>query len=88
MYTTILEHILGIQRKGSILSVLPRVPKSMTEAAITLPCGQSCYRITIKNPKGTYSKVLSASCDNIQCDPSQIPFIDDAIDHKVEILLG
>jgi len=88
MYTTVLEHILGIQRKGSILSVSPRMPKSMRDAAITLPCGKSSYHIAINNPKGTYLKVLSALRDNIKCDPSQISFVDDGIDHQIEILLG
>ncbi|MFA5746567.1 MAG: glucoamylase family protein [Candidatus Paceibacterota bacterium] len=88
MYTTILEHILGIQRKGSILSISPRTPKSMNDAAITLPCGKASYNIAIKNPKGAYSKVLSAFRDNIECDPSQISFIDDGADHQIEIILG
>jgi cellobiose phosphorylase len=88
MYTTILEHILGIQRKGSILSVSPRIPKTMDEASIILPCGLIYYHIAIKNPKRIYSKILPARRDNIECDPFQIPFVDDGIDHKIEILLG
>jgi hypothetical protein len=60
----------------------------MRDAAITLPCGKSSYHIAINNPKGTYLKVLSALRDNIKCDPSQISFVDDGIDHQIEILLG
>jgi hypothetical protein len=60
----------------------------MKEPAITLPCGKASYHITIRNPKGTYSKVLSALLDNTECDPSQIPFIDDEREHQIEILLG
>jgi len=88
MYTTILEHVLGVERKGSILSISPRMPKSMRESSITLPCGKVRYHIIINNPKGIYSEVLSALRDDIKCDPLQIPFIDDGIDHQVEILLG
>jgi cyclic beta-1,2-glucan synthetase len=88
MYTTILEHILGVQRNGATLSVLPRLPKGMKEVSITLPCGKASYHITIKNPKGTYSKVSSASRDNIKCDPSQIPFVDDGVNHRIEVTLG
>ncbi|MFA5249113.1 MAG: glucoamylase family protein [Candidatus Paceibacterota bacterium] len=88
MYTTILEHILGVQRKGSVLSVSPHILKTMKEPAITLPCGKASYHITIRNPKGIYSKVLSALRDNMECDPSQIPFIDDGEEHQIIITLG
>jgi len=88
MYITILECILGIKRNGSILSITPRIPKSMNEVTVNLPCGKACYHITIRNPKRTYSKILSALLDNIKSDPSQIPFIDDGIKHQIEIILG
>ncbi|MFA6336645.1 MAG: glucoamylase family protein [Candidatus Paceibacterota bacterium] len=88
MYVTILEHILGVKRKGSILSVSPRIPKKMGKVMITLPCGKSFYHITIKNPKGSYSKILSATCDDIKRDPSQIPFIDDGKEHQIKIDLA
>ena len=88
MYTTILEHILGVRRNGATLSVLPRVPKGMKEAVITLPCGKVSYRVTIRNPKGIHSEVLSVFRDNIKCDPLRIPFVDDGADHQIEVALG
>jgi len=88
MYTTILEHVLGVRRNGFLLSILPHIPKSMKEVTITLPCGKASYNVTIKNPKGVYPKTVSALCDNNQCDPSQIPFIDDEVEHQIEVLLG
>ena len=87
MYATILEHILGIKKKGSILSVSPRIPKSMNKVAVEISHGKSRYYIKINNPNGIYSKILSATHNNNECDASRIPFIDDGKNHQIEINL-
>ena len=87
MYTTILEHILGIKRNGATLSITPRIPKSMNKVVINIMCNKTPYCITIRNPKRTYSKVSSVLFDDNKSDPLKIPFVDDGVKHQIQVFL-
>jgi len=89
MYRTIFETILGINRRGDLLSVTPQLLKSMNNVKVTLPCGASKYHLIIKRSGGrSYSKISSATRDDQKCDVLAIPFVDDGKEHEIIVTLG
>ena len=90
MYRTILEDILGIERRGDLLSIKPRLLKNMNNVKVLLPCGAARYNLTIKKPELSENilRVISATLDDRTCDPSAISFVNDGLEHEISIVLG
>jgi cyclic beta-1,2-glucan synthetase len=88
MYRTGLEAILGIERRGSSLSLNPCIPFSWPGFSVVLRFGASRYEISVENPQHRCRGISEAMLDGIEVDPSAIPLYDDGEIHQIRAVIG
>jgi cyclic beta-1,2-glucan synthetase len=88
LYRFGLESILGMTRRGTVLSLDPCIPTSWPGFATTLRLGGSRYEITVTNPDRLSRGIMRATLDGKTVDPSAIPFVDDGAIHQIHALMG
>jgi cellobiose phosphorylase len=88
MYRVWLEDVLGVQRRGDVLHIVPNVPRDWNEYSIRYKFGSSVYSITVHNPDGGKT-VSSLEVDgaNVQVGDG-IALVDDGREHEVRVMLS
>jgi cellobiose phosphorylase len=90
MYQAGLEWILGIQRRGERLYLIPCIPKMWDGYSVTYRYGQANYQIKVQNPyrKNTGgSKLELDGQDLVIIDRPYIILVDDGKEHLVKLIL-
>jgi cyclic beta-1,2-glucan synthetase len=89
LYRLGLESILGFQKRGSALCLDPCIPKAWKSFEIAYRHGDTLYRIAVENPNGVCRGVSSLSLDGTPlADGALVPLVDDAREHRVQVVLG
>lgn len=90
MYRAGLEWILGCRLRGATLVIDPCVPKAWPGFSIAFKYRSAHYDITVANPNGVSHGVARIALDGqvLQTRDGQIPLVDDATRHRVEVVLG
>jgi cyclic beta-1,2-glucan synthetase len=89
LYRAGLEWILGFQRRGTMLSIDPCIPRGWKGFEITYRHGQTGYRIIVENPRGVCRGVARVSLDGTPLPKGGlVPLVDDGEEHEVQVLLG
>jgi len=83
MYRVGLEGILGLERRGALLVLQPRTPRSWAEYAIEYQFGASRYRIAVHLPAGTAGGIIEWTLDGSALPGPGLPLVDDGADHHV-----
>ena len=88
MYRVWLEDVLGVQRRGNVLHIVPNVPRDWNEYSIRYKFGSSQYNISVKNPDG--GKVVSSlEVDGAMVNIADgIKLVDEGREHEVRVVLG
>jgi cyclic beta-1,2-glucan glucanotransferase len=88
MYRAGLESILGIERRGSFLSIDPCIPAFWPGFSAVVRFGAARYEIAVENPEHRCSGVAEVELDGKAVDPSAIPLRDDGRKHSVRAVIG
>ena len=87
MYRVWLEDVLGVQRRGDVLHIVPNIPRDWNEYSIRYKFGTSVYNITVQNPEGGKT-VSSLVVDGLLAPVTEgIALRDDGREHEVRITL-
>ncbi|NTV62554.1 MAG: glycosyl transferase, partial [Oscillochloris sp.] len=84
LYRLGVEQILGLQRRGDMLTVAPCLPTEWPGYTATYHNGTSTYHITVERANGATRVHL----DGEELPAGQIPLSDDASTHQIHILIG
>jgi cyclic beta-1,2-glucan synthetase len=87
LYRFGIERVLGMQRRGNVLYIDPRVPPDWKEFSIHYRTREAEYRIRVENPDGRYEGVAQVRLDGRVLDGIGIP-VEDAGTHDVTVTLG
>jgi cyclic beta-1,2-glucan synthetase len=87
LYRFGIECVLGVQRRGPVLYVDPRVPADWREFAIRYRTGDAEYRIRVENPRGCYDGVEEVRMDGEILPDIAIPLHNSGV-HEVVVRLG
>jgi cyclic beta-1,2-glucan synthetase len=85
MYRVALEAILGFDKRGDVLRVLPRVPESWPELTIDYRFGGSVYRILVRSPGLVRAGDVQVTVDGERVEGEAIPLRDDGRAHDVVV---
>jgi cyclic beta-1,2-glucan synthetase len=90
MYRAALESILGLRKRGEMLHIDPCIPPGWPTFRISYRHGAATYEIRVDNPRGVARGVAQMKLDGTRIDSlSQgILLTDDALTHRVEVVLG
>jgi cyclic beta-1,2-glucan synthetase len=88
MYQAALQGLLGLERRGSTISVNPCIPSLWPSFTVDWRVGGSRYHFAVSNPERRYRGVVSATLDGTVIRADAIPLVDDGRTHEVTILLG
>ena len=90
MYRTAMEGMLGVNMRGSTLTLNPCIPRAWKSFEITRVFGSSRYRIVVENPHGVSRGIVHASLDGreLSCRGCEIPLVDDGRDHEGRVTMG
>ncbi|SCY97010.1 GH36-type glycosyl hydrolase domain-containing protein [Alkaliphilus peptidifermentans] len=88
MYRIGIEYILGIKKKGNILSIEPCIPKEWNSYTIRYQFMDTSYIITVNNPKGVNGGVKEVKIDGKSHNVMEIQMENDGLLHEVEIVMG
>lgn len=65
LYLVLVEDILGLKRRGSVLEIDPCLPEHWREYSLDYRFGSSTYRITVHNPKGLSRGTAKITVDGV-----------------------
>jgi cellobiose phosphorylase len=85
MYRLLVETLLGVNREGDQLCLLPRLPKNWPSYKIHYRYRQTVYHITITRLAPDSSEAESLSLDGQEIAGTKIPLTDDHVEHAVEM---
>jgi cyclic beta-1,2-glucan synthetase len=88
LYRAALEYILGFQKTGDSLKIVPRIPKDWREYEIIYRCRETVYRIKIENPEGASGENIQTILDGKTLKNNKIPLVNDKAEHLVRVILG
>ena len=88
MYRAALESILGFRLQGDYLSLEPCIPRTWSGFRISYRRNKTNYEMSVENPSGVSSGVMSIELDGESLEVNSIPLSDDQQTHKVRIVLG
>ncbi len=88
LYRTVLESILGFQRRGAFLSLQPCIPTVWPGFSIRWRFGGSTYEIAAENPDRKCRGVALAELDGVPVPPERIPLVDDGRLHRIRLVVG
>jgi len=88
MYRLGLEAILGIQRRGQTLQIIPSIPKHWQGYAVTYRIGETTFKIQVVNPSGVNRGVKQLTLDGKILTGNAIPLLGDGGEHQVNVLMG
>jgi cyclic beta-1,2-glucan synthetase len=87
-YRVAIETILGFTKRGTRLTIDPRVPRAWPEFRIDYRYMNTTYLITVRNPCGVCSGVTHVEVDGRQVATGTIDLVDDAQPHRVIVTMG
>jgi cyclic beta-1,2-glucan glucanotransferase len=88
MYRAALESILGFDLQGDFLTLRPCIPRAWPGYKIIYRRDKTQYEITVKNPSGVSSGVMSVELDGQPLELNEVRLANDGQRHKVEFTLG
>jgi len=83
-----LEALLGVARRGDVLTIAPCIPSDWPGYDVTVRHGQAHYHIVVENPEGVEHGVQSVSLDGRPLPVPNVPLTDDGRRHEVRVRLG
>jgi len=83
-----LEAVLGVARRGDVLTIAPCIPRDWPSYEVTVRHGQAHYHIVVDNPDGVEHGVQSVSLDGQLLPAPKVPLADDGQRHEVRVRLG
>jgi cellobiose phosphorylase len=87
MYRIGIEHILGLRKQGSYLTIDPCIPKKLNEYSVNYTFGSSVYEITVRNQSHQNREVTSIVLDGKSIEGNRIKLEDDGRSHTVEAIM-
>ncbi len=87
-YRAGLENILGLKKRGEMLSIEPCVPSGWKEFEIIYRHKTAVYKIKVENPDGISSGATQVEVDGKAILSNQIELSDDNMTHEVRIVIG
>lgn len=88
MYRLGLEAMLGLQREGDILHIVPCIPKDWPSYEMEYRHGDTHYAIHVDNSRGVNTGVLFVILDGKTLVENAIPLLTDGRPHQVTIVMG
>ena len=88
MYRIVLENVLGLQRRGSLLSIAPCIPSHWDSFEVEYRYGPSRYRIQVGNPTHVSHGVARVEVDGKVAPQGQVRLVSDGETHEVRVTLG
>jgi cyclic beta-1,2-glucan synthetase len=90
MYRTAVEGMLGVNMRGSTLTLNPCIPRAWKSFEITRVYGSSPYHIVVENPQGVSRGIVRTSLDGreLSLTACEIPLVDDGRDHEARVIMG
>lgn len=85
MYRLLTETLLGVNREGDRLRLVPRLPKNWPSYKIHYRYGQTVYHITIARLSSDLATTDSLFLDGVEISGATIPLQDDHREHTVEM---
>ncbi|HEX6614573.1 MAG TPA: glucoamylase family protein [Rhodanobacteraceae bacterium] len=87
MYRLLIESLLGVQRRGDMLSFAPCVPEDWRSWELDYRHGQTLYRVMFERvaPGSVVAQVL---CDGALLRDGSVPLRDDGREHLIEVRVG
>ena len=81
LYTVALEKLLGLEKRGSRVRLVPRVPKDWDEVSVTLQLGASTWRLQADR------ETAAATCDGRMAEGGWVTLVDDGKIHQAHFPL-
>lgn len=90
MYRSGIESILGFHLRGEALHLNPCIPRAWRHFEMIFQYHSSRYQITVENPRGVSSGVLSIDLDGVPFPNHKkgVPLIKDSRIHFIRVILG
>jgi cyclic beta-1,2-glucan synthetase len=90
MYRTAMEGMLGVDLRGSTLTLNPCIPRAWKGFEITRVYGTSRYHIVVENPHGVSRGIVLATLDGHELSRTvcEMPLVDDGSDHEGRVIMG
>ena len=92
MYRAGVEGILGLRRRGAVLSIDPVIPRAWPSYEMVLRHGAARYTIAVENPDGATRGVALAELDGAPVPvpaggAAEFPLADEG-EHRIRVVLG
>ncbi|MDQ2665148.1 MAG: hypothetical protein M3Z05_03985 [Gemmatimonadota bacterium] len=87
-YRVAIDTILGFTKRGTRLTIDPRVPRAWPEFRIDYRYMNTTYEITVSNPCGVCSGVTHVEVDERHVASGTIELVDDERPHRVIVTMG
>jgi cyclic beta-1,2-glucan glucanotransferase len=88
MYRIVLENVLGLKRRGKLLSMAPCIPRAWSGFEIEYRYERSTYRIRVENPEHVSHGVARVELDGKPLTDGTVRLVDDERVHEVTVRLG
>ena len=88
MYQAAVHALLGLQRRGSTISLNPCIPTVWPEYSLDWTIDGTRYHFVVENPDHRSRGIASAQLDGHPVDPTAIALVNDGNEHTVRVVLG
>ncbi len=88
LYRAALENILGFQKHGEILSIVPCIPSDWKEFEITYRHKSATYHFRVENSDSVCSGPVTIELDGKMLSSNRIKLLDDGREHNVHVILS
>lgn len=88
MYRLTLETLLGLQREGDYLRIVPCVPAHWETYKIHYRFRDTVYHIAVRVAGASLRQGTRVVVDGSECPDARIPLIDDRREHVVKVEVG
>jgi cyclic beta-1,2-glucan synthetase len=84
-----MEWILGFRLRGTTMSIDPCIPRAWPNYSIFFRYHSASYRIKVENPQSVSRGIARVELDGKPLpNSSNIPIVDDGVEHRVLVVLG
>jgi len=88
LYRAAVETLLGLTRRGSELSLDPRIPADWSHYEVEYRHGRTIYHCRVENPDRIEMGVREVTLDGQAMPALTVPLIDDGATHELRVVLG
>ncbi len=88
MYRAVVEELLGMKVRGSVLEFDPVLPRGWKQVGVRYRHGEAIYSIELLNPEGAGAGVSSVELDGRRLPGARIPLERGTETHRVRVVLG